>query len=140
MRTHRPPRPLTIYYKILLLFLSLLYITSCSQQELYTLRFRQNLYYFFESSPKPLCTLTARYLARLYNYSYLGYVILIFRLLSISQLRPSIPIVIQSKIIILAQLQVEYRYKQLCVYTRNLFRAGQCNNYIIALYRIYYFA
>ena len=33
---------------------SLLYIISYSQQELYTLRFRQNLYYSFKSSPKPL--------------------------------------------------------------------------------------
>ena len=37
---------------------SLLYITSYSQQELYTLRSRQNLYYSFESSLKPLRALT----------------------------------------------------------------------------------
>ena len=36
---------------------SLLYATSYSQQELYTLRSRQNLYYSFESSLKPLYAL-----------------------------------------------------------------------------------
>ena len=40
---------------------SLLYATSYSQQELYTLRFRQNLYYSFKSSLKSLCALILRY-------------------------------------------------------------------------------
>ena len=57
MRIYRPLRPLTIIYKTLLYSFSLLYTTSCSQQELYTLRFRQNLYYSFESSLKSLRTL-----------------------------------------------------------------------------------
>ena len=39
---------------------SLLYTTSCSQQELYTLRFRQNLYYSFKSPLKSLYTLILR--------------------------------------------------------------------------------
>ena len=39
------------------MFLSLLYATSCSQQELYTLKFRQNLYYSFKSFLKPLYAL-----------------------------------------------------------------------------------
>ena len=42
------------------IFLFLLYVTFCTQQELYTLRFRQNLYYFFKSSPKPLRALILR--------------------------------------------------------------------------------
>ena len=46
-------RPRIFSYKFPI-FLSLLYATSCSLQELYTLRFRQNLYYSFKSSLKPL--------------------------------------------------------------------------------------
>ena len=46
---------------ILSLFPSLLYITSYTLQELYTLRFKQNLYYSFKSSPEPLRALILRY-------------------------------------------------------------------------------
>ena len=46
------------------IFLSLLYATSCTLQELYTHIFRQNLYYSFKSSPKPLRALTPKLTTR----------------------------------------------------------------------------
>ena len=54
-------RPQIFSYKFPI-FLSLPYITSYTLQELYTHRFRQNLYYSFISSPKPLYALILCYI------------------------------------------------------------------------------
>ena len=61
MPTHLLPRPQIFSYKFPI-FLSLLYATSYTLQELYTLRFRQNLYYSFKSSLKPLRALILHYI------------------------------------------------------------------------------
>ena len=105
-------------------FLSLLYIMSCTQQELYTLRFRQNLYYSFKFSLKPLCALILQYIKtttiKIANKPKLPLITISI----ISLVREQLTIIQQSFINALAQQQavlkaqyqqlIEALYKELC--------------------------